>query len=313
MDLDIVIVGGGPAGIAAAVWANDLGLSSIVLDKADKLGGQLWQIHNPIKNYPGMNTVNGEELLEAFLRSAEHSKIQTRFGVHISAIEHDKRLLILSDGSLIFYKAVIFATGVSRRKLGVLGEDRFVGNGIISSGSKERASVNGKHVIIIGGGDAAVENALILSDHAQKVTLIHRGSKLRARAEFVDEVVKKPNVNIVFNSKVLEFVGGERLSSVMISIDPDNKPIRLDVDAALIRVGVEPNSEMVPNEVSRDNNGYLEIDRYGATNIDGIYAVGDVANPIAPTIATAIGNAASAVKSIYQQIGENMDIFQKYE
>jgi thioredoxin reductase (NADPH) len=172
------------------------------------------------------------------------------------------------------------------------------GKGVLVSGSRDRREVSGKRVAIVGGGDAALENALILSEFASKVYVIHRRKAFSARSEFVEKVAAKHNVETLYSTTILAINGSERLDSVT-TLETDREESReLAVDALLIRIGVEPNSELIAGQVETDERGYITVDRTGRTSLKRVYAVGDVANPVAPTIATSVGTGAAAAKAI---------------
>lgn len=303
-EFDVVIVGAGPAGISAAIWCRELGLSVILLESEPMMGGQLWAIHNPIINYPGVSASSGDEFYQNLLGSAKKYELVCVTSVRVIKISTEEKCVMSANGEVFVYKALVIATGVSRRRLGVKGEETFQGRGIITSGSKERAAVKGRNVVIIGGGDAAIENALILSEYADRITIVHRGERLRARTEFTSKASKLSNVEIIFKTEVLEFTGTDNLNAVVLRHKETEDLNTVLTDLALVRVGVKPNIEIVPAEVDFDPNGYIMIDQYGRTSFEDIYAVGDVANPISPTIATAVGNGASVAKFIHSKIGE---------
>lgn len=312
-DYDVIIIGAGPAGISTAIWCKELGLSVAILEKQASLGGQLLSIYNPIKNYPGMTAVNGKELCQQFIRSADSYVIKTFQNINLQKVDIVQNEATTATGEVFRFKTIVFATGVRRRRLGINGEDKFEGKGIIRSGTKDHLKTVGKQVMIVGGGDAAIENALILSQFAEQVTVIHRGNKLSARTEFLDAASSKPNIKILTNTTAEEFVGGEELKAVLIKTGGQNSTTTIAAQVALIRIGVEPNSEILPTEVHRDDRGYIVVDQYGRTNISSIFAAGDVANPVSPTIATAVGSGASTAKFIYSFLREKMDNFQKFE
>lgn len=309
----VVIVGGGPAGIASAIWCCDLGLRTILLDSEDKFGGQLFRIHNRIANYPGIDAANGEQLRLAMLRTADSFQFEQRPKTEVRKIETDPLNVVLADGERIEASAIIISTGVRRRSLDAKGVERFRGKGVIESGVKAKDEVQGKNVLIVGGGDAAVENALILRENAKSVTVVHRRNSLSARTEYAEPALIDRKIRFLFNSKVEELIGSEDLEKILCRDLVTNDFISVDADAILIRIGVEPNSEIFAGTIDRDDGGYIITDRYGNTNVEGVYAVGDVANPVAPTIATAVGTAAMAAKQIVANSKKNMDILRKFE
>ena len=298
-ELDVAIIGAGPGGISAASWCADLGLRARIFDASAHSGGQLHNIFGPIRNYPGLSAANGEELAEAFAASLADRPLSYQFKFRLERIEIDGgRVHVSSADASHAAKFAIVATGVRRRRLNVPGEGEFAGRGILYSGSRDRDQVRGRSVAVIGGGDAAFENALILAEYADSVTIIHRRDEFAARQEFVDRVADTPKIRIITGATVSAFEGDERLRRVTIGEGKD--PVA--VDAAVIRIGVVPNSELLGDLARLDAKGYVVVDASARTSHPRIFAVGDVAHPLSPTIATAVGTAATAVKSIHHDL-----------
>lgn len=297
-NFDVLIIGAGPAGLSAAIWCADLGLRAAVFEKGPEAGGQLLSIYNPITNYPGLITENGRALRDRFMETFENTKVPLMLSTEIAAIDVEKTSIITADGGQYFARAVIFATGVRRRRLNVPGEDKFRGKGIIESGSRDKLFVRDKIVAIIGGGDAALENALILAEHASRVHVIHRRNKFRAREDFVKQAAQNPKIDFIFDTGITAIDGTESVNSISLLNQKTQQASLLPVDELLIRIGVEPNTDLLQGKIELDADGYAVVDPTGQTSAPGVYAVGDSANPISPTIATAIGTAASAVKAM---------------
>lgn len=294
---DVVIIGGGPAGMSAALWCSDLGLRCLLIEKSEELGGQLHKIHNPITNYPGLRVNNGREMLDRFLDSLSGARFERLTGVGVASINPDQMTVSTADGRAIRAKAIIIATGVSRRRLGVPGEEKFRGKGILESGAKDRELTRGKRVVIVGGGDAAIENALMLSEYAASVIVVHRRSEFSARQDFMASVNERENVTLLRSTKVLRIGGADQVEWVEIA-DAAGRSRSLPFDHILIRIGVEPNSEFVNGEIELDDKGYIRIDPECRTNRSDILAIGDVACPLSPTISTATGTGTAAAKAV---------------
>ena len=298
---DVAIVGGGPAGMSAALWCDELDLRVCLLERASDVGGQLHLIHNQIENYPGAKFRNGAECSRRFKDSLAGRRITLMSDQYVDSIDVETRSVLIRGAGRIHAKAIVLATGVRRRTLGVAGEDEYKTNGILESGSRDRQEAAGLRVAVIGGGDAALENALILAEHAEKVYLIHRRDGFSARREFVRAVGRHARIECVFNARVKEFGGAEHLEFVDVE-RRGVEPTRIEIDNAVIRIGVEPNSELLMESVEVDDTGYITVNAFGRTSAAGIYAVGDVAHQVSPTIATAVGSGASAIKSIAAEI-----------
>lgn len=297
-DFDVIIVGAGPAGMSAAVWCSELGLKSVILERQTEPGGQLLNIFNPVNNYPGLCADNGTVLRDRFLDSVNRSNVLMQHAAEVTEIDLDGPTAITQNGNRYSGGALIFAAGVRRRRLNVPGESSLVGKGLIESGARDKSTVRGKTVAIVGGGDAALENAAILSEFASKVYVIHRRDKFRSRRDFIEKAALDPRIEFIFDTTVARIVGSDQVKAVELKDQPTSAARTLPVDAILIRIGVEPNSELLKDKVKLDPNGYILIDHLGRTSAPNVYAVGDVANPAAPTIATAVGTGATAAKHI---------------
>lgn len=295
---DVIIIGGGPGGLSAGFWCAELGLKSIILEREAVTGGQLLRTYGDIKNYVGVESASGTELRDIFLRQVETKDVVLRTGVEIETAYLVERKVVLVGGEEIRGEAIIIATGVRRRKLNISGEDEFRGKGILESGVKDQNEVAGKRVVIVGGGDAALENALILGAKAEKVFVVHRRDEFTARKEFIVEAEASENIEFVFNSQLAAIVGNERVEGVDVRDNTSGATLHIPVDAVLIRVGVEPNTELFRGQIATDKAGYICIDAYCATDLFGIFAIGDAANPLSPTINTACGQGATAAKVI---------------
>jgi thioredoxin reductase (NADPH) len=206
--------------------------------------------------------------------------------------------ITLKSGEELQSIAVIIASGLRRRKLGIPGETEFEGCGIIESGARDREQFAGKDVCVIGGGDAAAENALLLAEVCPTVTLVNRARKLRARREFTEQLHTHHCVTVFPESNVRRIIGNEQVEAVEIERAGAIKPFQMAVQGVLIRIGWEPNTELVRGQLELDDNGYVIVGSQQETSVANIFAVGDVANPLAPTIAGAVGAGATAAKVI---------------
>jgi thioredoxin reductase (NADPH) len=296
---DVIIIGGGVAGLSTALWCDELGLSALLLEREAELGGQLLRTYNEIKNYLGREAKNGLELRDVFLKQIENRNFELYLQTQIAQIDLDKKEIVLADQTKFSALAVVIATGLRRRKLNVEGEDEFWGRGIIESGKQNADSVVGQIVLIVGGGDAAFENALILAETASQVTLVHHRKDFRARHEFIEQVTNHPKIEILTETQVQKISGNKRIESVELKNLTTRKTSILPIDALLIRIGVEPNTEKFRGKLELDKNGYIEVNRNCETNLEGVLAVGDAANPLAPTVSGAVGMGATAAKAIF--------------
>ena len=302
MDFDVIIIGGGAAGLSAVLWCDELGLNALLLESKTELGGQLLWTYNEIKNHLGVEAENGRELRDIFVRQIETRNFTLRLETKVREVDLEKKSVVLEKGETLFARAIIIAAGIKRRKLNVAGEEKFQNKGIIQSGKRDQNLVKGKTAAIIGGGDAAFENALILAETATKVLLVHRGKDFRARKEFVGKVLENPKVEILTETVLTKFIGNEEIEAVELKNLKTGDTKILPAEAALIRIGVAPDTEIFRGKIDLDERGYIKIDSRCETNVKDIFAVGDVANPVAPTVSSAVGMGATAAKAILEMM-----------
>src|SRR5712692_8639239 len=206
---DVVIIGAGPAGLSAAFWCDELGLDTLVLEQRESVGGQLLSVYNPIENYLGLRAHNGRELLERFSAGIDEADFDLWTNVEIESVDLKAKRIALRSGEELQSISIIIATGVRRRKLGIPGVDEFVARGIIESATRDRDLFAGRDVCVIGGGDAAAENALLLAEVCPTVTLVNRSKDLRARREFTERLHANHCITVFNESIVRRIIGKE--------------------------------------------------------------------------------------------------------
>ncbi|HEX8249963.1 MAG TPA: FAD-dependent oxidoreductase [Pyrinomonadaceae bacterium] len=302
MNYDVIIIGAGAGGISAACWCAELGLKTLLLESHAEPGGQLLWTHNPIKNHLGVETENGRAMRDIFVKQAANYNFSLLTGAEVSDADLENKIVTLQNGETFPARALIIATGIRRRKLDVAGEKELKNKGILESGKRDAEKVKEKNVCVVGGGDAALENALILAETARKITLVHRRKDFRARAEFLEKARRNPSIEILTEAVVKKILGQEKVEGV--EIENNNKVFILPVQAVLIRVGVEPNTGLFRGKLKLDENGYIEIDSRCETSTEKVFAVGDAANPLAPTVSSAVGMGAIAAKVILDKLSD---------
>jgi thioredoxin reductase (NADPH) len=292
---DVIVIGSGAAGLSAALWCDELGFETLVLESEPEIGGQLLWVYNSIENHLGtIHADNGRELRDLFAKQIEAREFKLRIKANVESVDLARKTVFLANGEELQTKSLILATGIRRRKLNILGEDKFVGKGILRSGKLDQDWALGKNVAVIGGGDAAAENALILSEVAKKIYLIHRGKEFRARKEFLEKIRQNSRIEILLETETRKFLGQDRVEAIKLQKKDSAKAFQIDVEAILIRIGVEPNSEIARGQIELDSKGYIKIDNNCETSMENVFAVGDVANPLAPTVSSAVGMGATA-------------------
>jgi thioredoxin reductase (NADPH) len=299
---DVLIIGAGPAGLSAARWCDELGLDTLLLEANEEVGGQLAWIHNRIDNYLGVHPDNGQQLRELFIEQTKDCDFDQWTGVRIESVDLKAKRVRLQSGEELQSIAIVIATGLRRRRLGIPGEAEFVGRGIIESGQRDRDQITGRDVCVIGGGDAAAENALLLAEVCPTVTLVHRGRKLRARREFTEQLHTHHCITVFPESNVLRILGTEHVEAVEIERRGAIKPFQMAVQGVVIRIGFEPNTDFINDQLDQDDGGYVIVDSRQETSLENVFAIGDVANPLAPTIAGAVGAGATAAKVIASRL-----------
>src|SRR5205085_2931716 len=299
---DVIIIGAGPAGLSAALWCDELGLDTLVIEREAEVGGQLLRVYNPVENYLGFEAADGRELRDRFAAQVEDKDFDLWTGAEIESVDLRAKRVRLLSGEELQSVALILATGVRRRKLGVPGEEEFAGRGIIESGKRDRERVAGEDVLVVGGGDAAAENALLLAEVCPTVTLVHRGKKLSARREFAERIQGEHCITVVTEATLRRILGKESVEAVEILRAGAIKPFRMAVRGVLIRVGVEPNSELFREQLHTDARGYVVTSGEQETSVEMVFAAGDISNPLAPTVSGATGAGATAAKVIASRL-----------
>lgn len=291
---DMVILGGGPAGYTAALYAARAGLSALVLEKLSP-GGQMAQSHR-IDNYPGF-----EEGIDGFTLAQKMEAQALRFGALSELAEVQEvdlnavpRVIKTSEG--VFYgKTVVIATGAGPKPLGLAGEQALTGRGVNYCAACDGMFYRGKTVAVVGGGNSAAADALLLSRVAKKVILIHRRDALRAEKVYHEPLMQAENVDFRWNSEVTELLHGDRLTGIRIRNRADGSEEALTCDGIFISVGRHPETTLFENQLTLDPSGYILADESTATGIPGVYAVGDVRAKPVRQIVTAVADGAVAV------------------
>lgn len=300
---DMIIIGGGPGGYTAALYAARAGLDVIVLEKLSA-GGQM-ALTSQIDNYPGFEEgVDGFELGEKMQAGAEKFGAKTEyaevFSVDLSAVP---KIVETSEGT--FYgHTVVFATGASPRELGVTGEKELVGRGVHYCAACDGMFYKGKTVVIVGGGNTAAADAMVLSRIAKKVILVHRRDTLRATKIYHEPLKKAENVEFHWNSVVSEFIFEGKVTGIKIKNVHTGEEELIHCDGVFVSVGRKPATELVNEQLDLDASGYIVADESTKTNISGVYAVGDVRTKKLRQIVTAVSDGAIAAHEAEEYLAE---------
>ena len=294
MDYDLVIIGAGPAGLTAGIYAARARMNVLLLEKAVP-GGQII-VTDWIENYPGFEGISGFDLAEKMKNQAEKLGLEIETAeVHSLNLSKDVKEIVLKDRK-ITAKSLIIASGASPRSLGV-GEEKFIGKGVSSCATCDAAFFKEKTVVAVGGGDTAVQEAIFLTKFAKKVYLIHRRDELRAAKILQERAFKNDKLEIIWDSVVTGLSGFFGVENVMIKNVKTNEEKTLKADGCFIWVGILPNTSFLKDTVKTDEFGFILTDTKMQTSVPGVFAVGDVRDTPLRQISTAVGDAAIAAVS----------------
>lgn len=291
---DMLIIGGGPAGYTAALYAARAGLDVAVIEKMS-IGGQM-ALTDIIDNYPGF-----DEGVEGFTLGMKMQAGAERFGtttiyaeVTKVSLEGDVKRVVTTD-EVLFSRTVVVATGADPRTLGIPGEETLIGRGLHYCAHCDGRFYKGKHVLVIGGGNTAASDALYLSRLADKVTVIHRRDTLRATRIYHEPLMKAENVTFLWNSAVESYIVDGRIQGARVKNLKTGEVTEVACDGIFVSIGRKPNTELFAGQLDLDEAGYVKADETTRTNLPGVYAVGDVRTKALRQVVTAVGDGAVAV------------------
>jgi len=301
MDYDVIIIGGGPAGLTAAIYTSRARLKTLVIESYSVPGQAI--ITDSIENFPGFpEGINGFELVEKFKKQAE------KFGAEL-IVKNVEKIEQLQDGWRIKAEdktyttlSIIIATGAHPRKLDVPGEHKFSGKGVSYCATCDGALYRDKHVVVIGGGDTAIDEALFLTRFAKKVTLVHRRDRLRATKILQERVLANKKIEFAWESNVIEILGKDKVGGVKIKNIKTKKDTDLSCDGVFVFVGYEPNTDLAKDLLKLDKKSYILADDDMNTSKKGIFACGDCKKKLLRQVVTACGDGATAAFNAQQYV-----------
>ncbi len=295
--LDVIIIGSGPAGLSAAVYAKRAMLKTLLIERNQISGGQIIDTTD-VDNYLGLKGISGFELAVKF---REHvNELDTDIiNMDVVSIRHldEYNEVELSDGRIINARTIVVATGARYRTLNVPGEDKFRGKGVSFCATCDGAFFKGKDVCVVGGGDVAMEDSIYLSKLCNTVYLINRREKLRAAKVLQDKAKSIDNITFIPNSVVTEINGNENLENVVIKNTVENEITTLNVNGVFLAIGMMPENDIVKNVLALDDYGYIIADEDCITNVESIFVAGDIRTKPLRQVVTAVADGANAITS----------------
>ena len=294
---DVIVIGTGPAGLAAAIYGTRAKLNMLVLEQNFMSGGQVVNTYE-VDNYPGLPGVSGMDLSLKFREHAEKLGMEfLRAKVNKIAVGENGIKTVEAENQTYETKTVILAPGAHHRLLNVPGEESLSGMGVSYCATCDGAFYKGSDVAVIGGGDVAVEDAIFLARGCRKVYVVHRRNELRAAKSLQEKLFSLPNVEMVWNSAVESIEGEEQVEAVRLKQLKDGSSRTLQVDGVFVAVGITPDSDLLKGIAEMDENGYIAADETCETSVPGIYAAGDVRKKPLRQIITAAADGANAITS----------------
>lgn len=294
---DVIVIGTGPAGLAAAIYGTRAKLNMLVLEQNFMSGGQVVNTYE-VDNYPGLPGISGMDLSLKFREHAEKLGMEfLRAKVNKITVGENGIKTVEAENQTYETKTVILATGAHHRLLNVPGEESLSGMGVSYCAACDGAFYKGSDVAVIGGGDVAVEDAIFLARGCRKVYVVHRRNELRAAKSLQEKLFSLPNVEMVWDSAVESIEGEEQVEAVRLKQLKDGSSRTLQVDGVFVAVGITPDSDLLKGIAEMDENGYIVADETCETSVPGIYAAGDVRKKPLRQIITAAADGANAITS----------------
>ena len=292
---DAIIIGGGPAGLTAGIYLSRARMNTLLLEKLSP-GGQaiLTEI---IENYPGFpNGISGPELMQNMEKQAVKFGVQIKYGqvIEVKNDEKSKVKIVKTEDQEYRTLSIIIASGAEARKLNIPGEEKFTGRGVSYCGTCDAPFFKDKKIVLVGGGDTAIEEALYLSKFAREITIIHRRDRLRATKILQERIFSNQVINFSWNSIPLKIVGKNQVEGILVKDIKTNEEKEIICDGVFIFVGYLPETNFLKNIIQLEDKGYIHTDDNMMSSVEGIYACGDVRSKILRQVITACGEGATA-------------------
>jgi thioredoxin reductase (NADPH) len=290
---NIIVVGGGPAGITAGIYARRAGYKTVLFERS-ALGGQA-AMAEVIENYPGILEISGVELAQRYQMQADKYGLEVKLVEVTKVYAEETRKIVETKAGTYEAEAVIVASGADPQRLGIKGEEKFIGRGVSFCATCDGLFFRGKNVAVIGGGDSAITEALFLSKNVGKVYVIHRRGTLRAEKINQEKALANPKIEFILNSVVEEIIGENTVERLIVKNLKTGERQQLEVAGVFVYIGRRPNTGFV--NVEKNEQGYIKVDENMETSVKGIFAAGDCTSPRWRQLTTAVGEGAMAAMS----------------
>jgi thioredoxin reductase (NADPH) len=297
---DVIVIGEGVSGLAAAAQAARAGLAVATLE-ANLFGGLVLNV-NELDPAPSGRPASGAELAAELMQECSGLGVASIQEAATALGAEAGRFRVATAGGEYLGRAVIVASGARLKKLGVPGEDEFAGRGVSSCADCDGPMYQDEEVVVVGGGDSALQEALVLAKFCRRVYVVHRGARFRARAAFVERAAADPRITIMWNSRVEAILGGKMVERVRLRREPEGRSEELACAGVFVYVGLAPNSEFLPPAVRRDAQGFVEVDEGLETALDGLWAVGAVRAGYSGLLADAVEEAQRAARAVASRL-----------
>ena len=298
---DVIIIGAGPGGMTSALYASRSGLSVLVIERGAP-GGQLMNT-DEVENYPGFNLISGPDLALKMYENSTNFGAEHVYGNVINIEDHGETKKVICDDETYEGKTVIIGSGSEHRKIGIPGEEEYAGRGVSYCAVCDGAFFKDRHLVVIGGGDSAIEEGIYSTQFASKVTIVHRRDELRAQKVLQDRAFKNEKIEFMWNKVPIEINGNDMsVQSIKLEDTKTGEVEDLLADGVFIYIGLDPLTDFVKDLNITNEHGWIKTDEHMRTSIPGIYAIGDVRETVLRQIATAVGDGSIAGQEVYNYL-----------